>query len=250
LNDFRHYELCPQTGDLVIAGKGINPYAFSSFSRQEIPMLNIELARHNMIEQQVRPWDVLDSRVLGVLSAVPRENFVPESCRNLAFADLCLPLGRDEVMMKPVVEGRTLQAINVQPGESVLEIGTGSGFITACLARLAGKVLSVEQHADFADAARARLATANIGNAQVETADAVQNFDPGQLFDVMVVTGAVHALPQHWRGWLKPGGRLFAVVGDSPVQRATLYTDGAEQALFETDLPYLRHAEPPQRFVL
>ena len=213
-------------------------------------MLNIELARHNMIEQQVRPWDVLDSRVLSVLSSVPRENFVPESCRNLAFADLCLPLGRDEVMMKPVVEGRMLQAVSVQPGESVLEIGTGSGFITACLARLAGQVLSVEQHADFADAARARLNAANINNAQVETADAVRGFDPGQSFDVMVVTGAVHVLPQHWRGWLKPGGRLFAAIGDSPAQRATLYTADTEQALFETDLPYLHHAEPPQRFVL
>ena len=217
-------------------------------------MLNVELARHNMIEQQVRPWDVLDSRVLGVLSAVPRENFVPEACRNLAFADLCLPLGHGEVMMKPVLEGRVLQAVSPQAGESVLEIGTGSGFLTACLARLAGSVVSVEQHADFADAARARLAAANIGNARVETADAVTAFDPGQTFDVIVVTGAVHALPQHWQGWLKPNGHLFAVVGDSPVQRATLYTRSggglSEQTLFETDLPYLQHAEPPQRFVL
>jgi protein-L-isoaspartate(D-aspartate) O-methyltransferase len=217
-------------------------------------MLNIELARHNMIEQQVRPWDVLDSRVLGVLSAVPREDFVPATCRNLAFADLCLPLGRNEVMMKPVVEGRMLQALSLQPNESVLEIGSGSGFITACLARLAGDVLSVEQHADFADAARARLGAANVANARIETADAVQGFDPGQAFDVMVVTGAVHKLPQHWHAWVKPGGRLFAIVGDSPVQRATLYARHGdswdEQALFETDLPYLRHAEPPQRFVL
>ena len=217
-------------------------------------MLNIELARHNMIEQQVRPWDVLDSRVLGVMSAVPRENFVPEGCRNLAFADLCLPLGRNEVMMKPVVEGRVLQAVSPGPSESVLEIGTGSGFMTACLAKLAGAVYSVELHADFADAARARLAAANIANAHVETADAVTVYDPGQTFDVMVVTGAVHALPQHWRGWLKPGGRLFAVVGDSPAQQAMLYTrDGdawSELALFETDLPYLHHAEPAQRFVL
>jgi protein-L-isoaspartate(D-aspartate) O-methyltransferase len=239
----------------MIAGRGANPYAFQSFSRPENPMsLNIELARHNMIEQQVRPWDVLDSRVLGVLSAVPREDFAPAGHRNLAFADLCLPLGRDEVMMKPVVEGRMLQAVSPQAGESVLEIGTGSGFITACLARLAGDVLSVEQHSDFADAARARLAAANVVNARVETADAVRAFDPAQAFDVMVVTGAVHALPQHWRGWIKPGGRMFAIVGDSPVQRATLFTrrgdNWEEQALFETDLPYLRHAEPPQRFVL
>lgn len=217
-------------------------------------MLNIELARHNMIEQQVRPWDVLDSRVLNVLSAVPREDFVPQAQRNLAFADLCLPLGHGEVMMKPVVEGRMLQAVSPMSSESVLEIGTGSGFMTACLAKLAGSVLSVEQHADFVDAALVRLAAARIANARVEAADAVTGFDPGQLFDVIVVTGAVHALPQHWHGWLKPNGRLFAVVGDSPVQRAMLYAhrdDGwSEQALFETDLPYLRHAEPPQRFVL
>ena len=227
---------------------------FGLFPVRKTPMLNVELARHNMIEQQVRPWDVLDSRVLGVLSAVPRENFVPEARRNLAFADLCIPLGHGEVMMKPVVEGRVLQAVSPQPGDSVLEIGTGSGFLTACLARLAGSVVSVEQHADFADAARARLAAANIANARIETADAVTAFDPGQAFDVIVVTGAVFAVPQHWRGWLKPNGRLFAVVGESPVQRATLYTrsDDAlgEQVLFETDLPYLHHAEPPQRFVL
>jgi protein-L-isoaspartate(D-aspartate) O-methyltransferase len=254
LNDFRHYEEQPFAGDLTIAGKGANPYAFRSFSPAGNPMLNVELARHNMIEQQVRPWDVLDSRVLGVLSAVPRESFVPEACRNLAFTDICLPLGRGEFMMKPVVEGRMLQAVSLQPGESVLEIGTGSGFVTACLARLGGDVLSVEQHADFADAARARLAAANIANARVETADAVNGFDPGQVFDVMVVTGAVHALPQHWRNWIKLGGRVFCVVGNSPVQRATLYVRSGdawtEQALFETDLPYLRHAEPPQRFVL
>jgi len=147
-----------------------------------------------------------------------------------------------------------LQAVSPQANESVLEIGTGSGFMTACLARLAGNVLSVEQYPDFADTARARLAATNVANARIETADALRGFDPGQAFDVMVVTGAVHALPQHWQGWLKPNGRLFAIVGDSPVQRAMLYTrqgEGwGEQVLFETDVPYLRHAEPPQRFVL
>ena len=112
--------------------------------------LNIELARHNMIEQQVRPWDVLDSRVLEALTAVRREDFVPPACRNLAFADLCLPLGHDETMMKPVVEGRILQAASPTRAESVLEIGTGSGFLTACLARLSSEVLSVDVHADFA----------------------------------------------------------------------------------------------------
>jgi protein-L-isoaspartate(D-aspartate) O-methyltransferase len=216
--------------------------------------LNIELARHNMIEQQVRPWDVLDSRVLEALTAVRREDFVPPACRNLAFADLSLPLGHGEMMMKPVVEGRILQAASPLRSESVLEIGTGSAFLTACLARLSGEVTSVEMHADLADGARTRLHAANVRNAKVEVADAVTGFDPGRQFDVMVVTGAVYELPQHWRGWIKPGGRLVAIVGSSPAQRAVLCTKHEagwdEQALFETDLPYLANAAPPQRFTL
>lgn len=217
--------------------------------------LNIELARHNMVAQQVRPWDVLDERVLNVLSAVRREDFIPPAHRAFAFADLCLPLGHGEVMMKPVVEGRVLQAIDPQPGESVLEIGSGSGFFTACLAKLAGEVVGIEQHADFSAAANTRLAAAGVTNARVETAEAVRVYKPARQFDVMVVTGAVFELPQHWHGWIKPGGRIFAIAGRSPVQSATLYTqDGAgawsAAALFETDLPYLRNAEPPQRFAL
>jgi len=216
--------------------------------------LNLELARHNMIEQQVRPWDVLDSRVLEALTAVRREDFVPPACRNLAFADLSLPLGHDEVMMKPVVEGRILQAAAPTRAESVLEIGTGSGFLCACLARLSAEVRSVELRADFADAARTRLHAANARNASVDVGDAVRGFQPGRQFDVMVVTGAVFELPQHWRDWIKPGGRIVAIVGTSPVQRATLHTKHAsgwdEQALFETDLPYLVNAAPPARFTL
>jgi len=218
--------------------------------------LNIELARHNMIEQQVRPWDVLDSRVLEALTAVRREDFVPPACRNLAFADLSLPLGHDEFMMKPVVEGRVLQAASPTRAESVLEIGTGSGFLTACLARLSAEIVSVELHADFADAARNRLHAANVRNATLEIGDAVRDFDPRRQFDVMVVTGSVHELPQHWRGWIKPGGRIIAIVGTSPVQRAMMYSSSShntgwdEQPLFETDLPYLTNAAPPRRFAL
>ncbi|MEO8804058.1 MAG: protein-L-isoaspartate O-methyltransferase [Rudaea sp.] len=216
--------------------------------------MNIELARHNMVEQQVRPWDVLDARVLEALSAIRREDFVPPACRNLAFADLCLPLGHGEVMMKPVVEGRILQAAAPARTEKVLEIGTGSGFLTACLARLASEVHSVEIHADLADGARDRLRAANISNARVETAEAVHAFEPGRRYDVMIVTGAVGKLPQHWRDWIEPAGRIVAVIGQSPVQRATLVTrDGdawSEQPLFETDLPYLQHAAPMPRFVL
>ncbi|MBS0515363.1 MAG: protein-L-isoaspartate O-methyltransferase [Proteobacteria bacterium] len=216
--------------------------------------LNVELARNNMIEQQVRPWDVLDERVLEALSALRREDFLPEAVRNLAFTDIELPLGHGEIALKPVIEGRLLQSIAPAKGESVLEIGTGCGFLTACLARLGGNVTSVEQHVDFVEAARAHLATAGIRNVHIEHADAVNAYQPGQQFDVMLVTGAVAALPPRWREWIKPGGRLLAIVGESPAQRAVLYvrTDGgwSEQALFETDLPYLTHAAPVARFVL
>lgn len=216
--------------------------------------LNVELARFNMIEQQVRPWDVLDERVLNSLSSLRREDFVLPAHRALAFADLALPLGHDEVMMKPVLEGRVLQAAAPQAGEHALEIGTGSGFLTACLARLAGSVTSVEQHADFANAARARLTAAGIANARIQVADAVREFAPGRRFEVMVVTGAVAELPRHWLDWIEPGGRLVAIVGASPVQRAMLYSERGgsweQTPLFETDLPYLRHAAPTPRFAL
>jgi protein-L-isoaspartate(D-aspartate) O-methyltransferase len=216
--------------------------------------LNVERARFNMIEQQVRPWDVLDARVLAVLSEVRREDYVSAEHRQIAFADLELPLAHGEFMMKPVIEGRVLQAIDVHAGDSVLEIGTGSGFLTACLARLGADVLSVEQHADLAATARERLQRGGIANAKVEVAEAVREFRPGREFDVVVLTGAVHTLPEHFKSWLKPGGRLFAVIGESPVQQAIVFTrDGTtlrETSLFETDLAYLTNAAPPKRFSL
>jgi protein-L-isoaspartate(D-aspartate) O-methyltransferase len=216
--------------------------------------LNVERARFNMVEQQVRPWDVLDARVLAVLTEVRREDYVSAEHRQIAFADLELPLAHGEVMMKPVIEGRVLQAVEVRPGDSVLEIGTGSGFLTACLARLGGDIVSVEQHADLAATARERLQRDGITNVKVEVAEAVREFQPGREFDVVVLTGAVHALPERFKSWLKPGGRLFAVTGESPVQQAIVFTrDGTtlrETSLFETDLPYLTNAAPPKRFSL
>lgn len=217
--------------------------------------INLELARSNMIENQVRPWEVLDARVLDVLGALQREEFVPPRYRAMAFADVELPLGHGEVMMKPVIEGRVLQALALDCGHSVLEIGTGSGFLTACLARLAGEVLSIELHADLAAAARTNLARAGIANARVEIADAVLAYEPGQRFDVVVLTGAVYALPDRMRAWVKPGGSLFAISGESPALQAILHTRVDEtqwhsESLFETDLPYLTHASPPRRFAL
>lgn len=215
--------------------------------------MNFEQARQNMVENQIRPWDVLDARVLDVLGRLHREDFVAPEHRALAFADLDLPLGHGETMMKPVVEGRVLQALELQPGETVLEIGTGSGFLTACLASLAGQVTSVDIHPEFIEAAGRRLATAGIANARLETGEAVTAWNPSGLFDAVVVTGATHAIPERFVGWLKPGGRMFAVRGASPAQQAVLLTHEGngryhETALFETDLPYLVHAEPPRRF--
>ncbi|HET6546298.1 MAG TPA: protein-L-isoaspartate O-methyltransferase [Rhodanobacteraceae bacterium] len=217
--------------------------------------MDIELARQNMVENQVRAWDVLDARVLDVLSSVAREDFIAPIHRQLAFADVELPIGHGETMMKPVVEGRMLQALALTAVDSVLEIGTGSGFITACMARLAQQVTSIEQHADFVEDARARLMAAGIRNAHVECADALGDFSTRAVFDVVVVTGAVYSLPERFREWVRPGGRLFAVIGESPAMQAILTTRAAaghwrNQSLFETDLPYLRHAEPPRRFRL
>ncbi|KRE83652.1 protein-L-isoaspartate O-methyltransferase [Rhodanobacter sp. Soil772] len=216
--------------------------------------MNIEQARLNMVENQVRPWEVLDGRVLDVISRVRREDFVAAEHRQLAFADLCLPLGHGEVMMKPVVEGRVLQALELLPTDHVLEIGTGSGFLTACLATLSAQVTSIDIHADFSATAARRLQAAGITNASLVTGEAVNEWQPDGLFDALMVTGAVHAIPPRWLSWLKPGARALVVRGQSPVQQATLLThEGAgryrEEVLFETDLPYLTHAEPPQRFV-
>jgi protein-L-isoaspartate(D-aspartate) O-methyltransferase len=218
-------------------------------------LTNAEAARQNMIENQVRPWEVLDPRVLDVLAAVRREDFVPARYRALAFADMALPIGHGETMMKPTVEGRMLQALGLGAEDRVLEIGTGSGFVTACLARLAGSVTTVEIHAELADAARTRIAAAGARNVRVEVADAMKTFKTGERFDAVVVTGAVYAVPDQFRGWVAPKGRLFAITGDSPAMQAMLLTRAddthwREDSLFETDLRYLTHAEPPRRFAL
>ena len=215
--------------------------------------LDYAKARENMVEQQVRPWDVLDTRVLETIATLPREAFVPEALRALAYADTALPLGHGESMMKPVLEGRALQALLPQAGECVLEIGAGSGYLTACLATLAREVVGIERHADLAEAARARLAAQGIGNVRVEVADAFA-WDAPQAFDAICVTGAVESVPERFLSWLKPGGRLFAVTGRSPAMEAVLVhrdVNGTRvESLFETDLPYLAGAAPRPEFSL
>ncbi len=209
-------------------------------------------ARETMVEQQVRPWDVLDVRVLDVLARLPRDAFVPESHRALAYADIELPIGHGERMMKPVVEGRLLQALELQGDEDVLEIGTGSGFLAACLGRLARDVVSLERRADFVDAARARLQAQGIANVAVETADALA-WDTDRRFDAIAVTGAVAAVPSQFLQWLRPGGRMFVVRGNPPVMDAALLRQDVNgiraESLFETDLAYLAGAAPVPAFV-
>jgi len=209
-------------------------------------------ARELMVEQQVRPWDVLDARVLDALVSIPRDAFVPAAHRALSYADAALPIGHGEWMMKPVVEGRTLQSIEVQAGEDVLEIGTGTGFLTACLARLAREVHSIEIHPEFTESARARLETLGLAaNVRLETADAFA-WDTERRFDAICVTGAVADIPSRFLKWLRPNGRLFAVRGQSPVMEAVIVRNGPDgpriESLFETDLPYLAGAAPAPRF--
>lgn len=215
--------------------------------------LDMEHARFAMVEQQIRPWEVLDPRVLDTLSAVKREEFVPARHRKLAFADLALPLEHGEFMFKPVLEGRVLQSLSVQATDEVLEIGAGSGFLTACLANLARAVTSIDIHADFVERVRLRLHATGMTNVRVEVADAM-SYAPGREFDVVVVTAAVRELPAHFASWVRLGGRLFVICGDSPAQEAVLLTRTAagwqRESLFDTDIPYLHGAEPKPAFVL
>lgn len=215
--------------------------------------MNFERARVNMVEQQVRPWEVLDARVLDVLETVHREDFVPVRYRKLAFADLSIPLAHGESMMRPNVEGRMLQALELRGEESALEIGTGSGFITACLARLARRVVSVELYEDLHAEAALRLQDKHVGNVELFMGDALLGWQPAQAHDVVVVTGSVPGVPEAFRDWVNPGGRMFIVTGQSPAMEARLLTrlgtsEWREESLFETDLPRLVSAEPPPAF--
>lgn len=213
-------------------------------------------ARDAMVEQQVRPWDVLDARVLEVLGTLPREEFVPEAYRTVAYGDLEIPLGHGQRMLKPVVAGRVLQALRPQANEEVLEIGTGSGYISAGLAMMAREVLSVDRQAALVDAARQRLGALGYNNVSVEHADALA-WEPGRRFDVICVNAAVDEVPERFIQWLRPGGRLFIVRGRAPVMEAVLiHRDGEDvnatrtESLFDTELAYLAGAEPVPAFQL
>jgi protein-L-isoaspartate(D-aspartate) O-methyltransferase len=206
-----------------------------------------------MIEQQIRPWDVLDDQVLGVLSATPREDFVPERYRELAFSDICIPLANEQCMMPPKLEGKLLQSLVIRPDDDILEIGTGSGYLTACLARLGKSVHSIDLFPDFTETAGERLAQHNIGNVTLETGDAGAGWDSDRRFDAIAVTGSLPLLHQGYHGLLKPGGRLFVIVGRPPLMQALLITRSGDrewnsESLFETAIPALLNAPRPEDF--
>jgi protein-L-isoaspartate(D-aspartate) O-methyltransferase len=208
--------------------------------------MNIELARHNMIEQQIRPWDVWDHRVLDLVLRSPREDFVAPAHRNLAFVDMELPLGHGAAMMFPRVEARMLQALQVQSGDRILEVGTGSGFVTLLLARLGNTVESVEINEELALAAGKRLAAHGVENVTIKVGDAAGGWSQNQPYDVIAITGSLPTLPESFKQDLQIGGRLFAVIGEGVVMEARLITrlnanEWQEEILFETWLAPLKN---------
>ena len=206
--------------------------------------MNIEQARFNMIEQQIRPWDVLDPQVLDLLFVVKREDFTPAPYRNLAFADIEIPLGQGQVMLTPKIEAKMLQELGIKNTDKILEIGTGSGYMAALLAKRAEHVVSLELRPEIAATAKANLEQAGIGNVSVEVADGANGWVARGPYDAIVISGAIPFVPEALLKQLRIGGRLAAIVGEMPVMEAQLITCTAEGVfntvnLFETVAPTL-----------
>ena len=216
--------------------------------------MNIQQARFNMVEQQVRTWEVLDQNVLQLLGHAPRDEFVPEPYRTLAYADMCVPLAHGEAMMAPRVEARVLQALRLDAADRVLEVGTGSGFLTYLLAALAGHVVSIEIHEDLLASARRRLEAHHAFNVTLDLGDGVRGRAAGAPYDVIAVTGSLPVLSEEFQRQLCIGGRMFVVVGEAPAMEALLIRRTAEdqwttESLFETVIPPLVGAPRRARFV-
>lgn len=215
--------------------------------------MNVEQARLNMIEYHIRPWEVLDQEVLDLLYAVKREDFAPAAYRLLAFSDLEIPIGQGECMWQPKLEARVLQALAVKPTDQVLEIGTGSGYFTALLARLAQHVYSVEIRPELKALGEANLRRAGVTNVTLELGDAARGWTKHAPYDIIVLTGSTPELPPQLLQQMKPGARLFAVVGNPPVMAARLVTCAGEGVynsidLLETQIAPLTNALEGERF--
>ena len=215
--------------------------------------MDFEQARANMIEQQIRTAGVLDTRLLDVLYEVRREDFVPEEYRDFAFADMEIPLGFGASMLTPKLEARIVQEVSIKRDDVVLEVGTGSGYMTALLARLAKHVYSVEIVPELSRAAAAKLAAYGFTNVTLEIGDAASGWNKHAPYDVIVITNSLPVLPPAFRDSLSPGGRLFVVIGDAPAMKATLIANLTKEShrtthLFETRIPPLKNAPQPDRF--
>ena len=216
---------------------------------------SIEQARFNMVQQQIRPWEVIDPRVLSVMETLPREAFVPDAYKALAYADIEIPLDHGEHMMFPRVEARLMQALDLLPSDQVLEVGTGSAYLTACLAKLCQRVVSIDLHEDFTRSASEKLQQQGISNVLLKSGDALAGALPEGPFDVIAATGSVGTSEQaeSLRQQLRIGGRLFVIIGTAPAMEAMLITRTGENAfseegLFETDVKALTNAEAPRIF--
>lgn len=216
--------------------------------------MNQEQARLNMVESQIRTWEVLDQTVLALLLTIKREEFVPEKYRDLAFADMEIPLGHGESMLAPKMEARMIQELDVRKTDKILEVGTGSGYVTALLAKLGGQVVSVERIKEFSQAATRKLAGHGLQNVQLITGDGAEGWPAEAPYDVILLTGSVPVLSTAFQEQLAVDGRLLAVVGEPPVMTAHLIRRVSERAfnsvgLFETSIPALQNVKQPERFV-
>ncbi len=214
--------------------------------------MNSEKARFNMIEQQIRPWSVLDDTVLMTMSSIPRDIFVPDSLKSLAYADIEVPLEHGESMMFPRVEGRMLQELEIGIADECLEVGTGSGYVTACLANMSKHVVSIDIYDDFLESASSNLAEVNISNVELLNKDGLTSLHPRKKYDVIAVTGSIPEYLPMFEKLLNPDGRLFVVVGSDQVAHAMktvrLGNQFIRSSLFETELKTLVGAEKKQSF--
>ena len=215
--------------------------------------MNFEQARSNMIEQQIKPWNVPNQVVLDLISNIHREDFVPDEYRRLALADVRIPLAHDQVTMTPKVEARILQALEIKLDDKILEIGTGCAYMTALLAKSGHHVHSIDIHPDFTEQAKLKLQQHDIQNVTLECGNAIHGWQQSSPYDVIVLTGSVPILEDHLQQQLKIGGRMFAITGQSPAMEARLIKRVSEnewynEILFETDLPELEGATQVETF--
>lgn len=214
---------------------------------------HLDQCRHNMVEQQVRPWDVLDDKVLNVLDTIPRDQYVPAQYTGLAYADTAIPLNATQNMMHPILEGRSLQLLDIQPDDNALEIGTGSGYLTACLASLAHHVDSIEIDEDLAKQAAETLQKQGVSNISLSCDNGLKLANADKKYNVIVVTGAVDQIPQTFKNALAIHGKMFVVDGQAPAMEAHIITrrnnnDWTDEIIFETVLTSLVHGEVKPEF--